>query len=90
MSIIKCGATQGQPFLAPNPCYPPHMSRFFFALMIVAMFLTLASLVVGLAGMIKGGEFNKKYGNRLMRLRVTMQGLALGFFILAVLTAGSE
>ncbi|PZO84238.1 MAG: twin transmembrane helix small protein, partial [Micavibrio aeruginosavorus] len=35
-----------------------------------------------------GGEFNEKYGNKLMRLRVIMQGLALAFFALAVLTAG--
>ncbi len=66
------------------------MSRFFFILMVIAMLLTLASLVVGLIGMIKGGEFNKKYGNRLMRARVSMQGLAIGLFVLAVLTAGSE
>ncbi len=66
------------------------MSRFFFILMIIAMILTLASLVVGLVGMVKGGEFNKKYGNKMMRARVTMQGIALGLFVLAVMTAGSE
>lgn len=52
--------------------------------MIIAMILVLASLAVGLIAMIKGGEFNKKYGNRLMRARVTLQGLALGLFVLAV------
>ena len=66
------------------------MSRFFFGLMILAMFLTLASLVVGLVAMVKGGEFNQKYGNRLMRARVTMQGIALALFALAMLSAGSE
>ncbi len=52
--------------------------------MVAAMVLVLASLVVGLVAMVKGGEFNKKHGNRLMRLRVTLQGLALAFFVLAV------
>lgn len=58
--------------------------------MIIAMVLVLASLVAGMIGMIKGGDFNKKYGNKLMRLRVTLQGLALGLFVLAVWAQNSE
>lgn len=58
--------------------------------MVIAMFLVLASLAVGLIAMIKGGEFNKKYGNKLMRMRVTMQGLAIGLFVLAVWAQNSE
>ncbi len=56
--------------------------------MIAAMLMTLAVLGIGMVSMIKGGAFNEKYGNKLMRLRVVMQGLALAFFALAVLTAG--
>ena len=66
------------------------MSRFFFILMIIAMILVLASLIVGLGGMVKGGEFNNKYGNKLMRWRVTLQGLALAFFVLAVWAQSSD
>jgi hypothetical protein len=62
------------------------MSGFFFVLMIAAMVAVLASLGVGLFSMVKGGEFNKKHGNRLMRTRVTLQGLALVLFLLAVWT----
>jgi len=58
--------------------------------MAIAMVLVLASLVVGLIGMIKGGEFNKKYGNKLMRYRVTMQGIALIMFVLAVWSQNSQ
>lgn len=58
--------------------------------MIIVLFLVLASLVVGLAAMIKGGEFNKKYGNKLMRWRVTLQGLALALFVLAVWAQNSD
>ena len=64
------------------------MSGFFFSLIIIAMFLTLASLVLGLFSMVKGGAFNEKYGNKLMRLRVTMQGVALALFALAMMTSG--
>lgn len=59
-------------------------------MMIIAMLLVLASLVAGLVGMVKGGEFNKKYGNKLMRARVTLQGLALGLFVLAVWSQNSD
>lgn len=62
------------------------MSRFFFILMVIAMVLVLLSLIVGMGAMIKGGEFNKKYGNKMMRLRVTLQGIALALFALAVIT----
>lgn len=68
----------------PQSSYPIGMSGFFFTLMIAAMTAVLASLVVGIISMAKGGEFNKKYGNRLMRTRVTLQGVALVFFMLAV------
>jgi hypothetical protein len=58
--------------------------------MIIAMVLVLASLAVGLFSMVKGGEFNKKYGNKLMRARVTLQGVALGLFVLAVWAQNSD
>jgi len=60
------------------------MTTFFIILMLITMVLVLLSLGIGLVGMAKGGEFGKKYGNRLMRLRVTLQGLALLFFVLAI------
>ena len=66
------------------------MSKFFFTFMIISMVLVLASLVVGLFAMVKGGEFNKKYGNKLMRWRVTLQGVALALFALAVMAQGSD
>ncbi len=58
--------------------------------MLIAMALVLASLAVGMIAMIKGGEFNKKYGNKLMRARVTMQGIAIGLFVLAVWAQNNE
>lgn len=66
------------------------MSRFFFILMIIAMIAVLASLAVGMFAMVKGGEFNKKHGNKLMRLRVTLQGVALALFVMAVWAQNSD
>jgi hypothetical protein len=54
------------------------------------MLATLGILALGLVSMIKGGEFNKKYGNRLMRARVMMQGVALALFALAIISAGQS
>lgn len=63
------------------------MSQIFVILMIVSMVAVVASLGLGLYAMTRGGEFNKKHGNRLMQLRVTLQGLALMFFFLAWFTS---
>lgn len=60
------------------------MSTLFFALMTIAMGAVLGALGVGVLGMAKGGAFNKKYGNRLMRARVILQGIAIGLFLLAI------
>ena len=61
------------------------MASFFTILLFLAMGATLAVLIIGLVGMVKGGSFNQKYGNRLMRARVLLQGVALGCFVLALL-----
>ena len=62
------------------------MSMIFFVLTVLSMIAVLAVMVAGMVSMTKGGEFNKKYGNKLMRARVYLQGLALVFFALAIAT----
>ena len=54
-------------------------------LVVIAMLLTLAVLFAGLFSMARGGAFNEKYGNRLMRLRVILQAVALLLFVLAMM-----
>ncbi|MCA8910010.1 MAG: twin transmembrane helix small protein [Rhodospirillaceae bacterium] len=65
------------------------MNAISLILMLVAMAAVLASLFGGLIAMARGGEFNRKYGNRFMRWRVMLQGLALLFFAIAVMSAGA-
>jgi hypothetical protein len=55
------------------------------ALVIIAMLMTLGVLFAGLITMVKGGEFNRKYSNKLMRWRVMMQGVAILLFAIAML-----
>lgn len=53
-------------------------------LMVAAMLLTAGILLVGIVGMARGGEFNRKWGNRLMRYRILAQFIALVMFAIAV------
>lgn len=63
------------------------MSQVFFILTLISMAGVLAVFAGGQFAMARGGDFNRKYGNRLMWARVGLQGLALAFFALALLTA---
>jgi murein endopeptidase len=62
------------------------MSIFFFALGGLFALATLGTLLTGVVGMGKGGAFNDKHANKLMRFRVIFQGLAIGCFVLGLLT----
>ncbi len=46
-------------------------------LVVIALIATLAVLLAGVVTMTKGGAFNRKWGNKLMRARVAMQALAV-------------
>ena len=52
---------------------------------IVALVATLVVLLAGVGAMLRGGEFNRKYGNKLMRLRVAMQALAVALLLILIL-----
>lgn len=57
-------------------------------LLIIAMLATLVVLIIGVVSFAVHGKFYQKNSNRLMRLRVVMQGLALLVFaLIAVLAA---
>lgn len=60
------------------------MSNMFSVLMILAIVAVFISLSLGLFTMAKGGEFAKKYSNKLMRVRIGLQATALLFFVLAI------
>ncbi len=39
--------------------------------------IVLAILIIGIGGFAKGGDFNRKYANKLMQLRILAQFLAV-------------
>lgn len=51
----------------------------------VAMLATTVALGFGIYALAKGGEFSKQHSNKLMRLRVLFQGIALTLLALLVL-----
>lgn len=62
------------------------MTHAFSILMGLAMLATLAVLTMGIFSMARGGAFAKKYGNKFMWARVYLQGAALVFFALALMS----
>ena len=53
-----------------------------FVLATVASLIVLIILMIGIGGFAKGGEFNRKYANKLMRLRIIAQALAVLVIVL--------
>ena len=44
---------------------------------VISLIAVLVVLLTGVFDMLRNGKFNKQYGNKLMRLRVGLQGLAV-------------
>ena len=61
------------------------MASFLFTLTIIGLAATLITLLVGVFSMARAGEFNKRYSNKLMRLRVMAQGFTVVVFVLYLL-----
>jgi hypothetical protein len=58
------------------------MDGVLLALLIAAMVATLGVLFAGLFTMARGGEFNRRHGNTIMRWRVALQAVAILLFLL--------
>ena len=54
-------------------------------LVVIALAATLAVLLAGVIAMLRGGAFNAKYGNKLMRARFAFQALAVGLMLVIYL-----
>ncbi len=55
-----------------------------FLLAALAVFAVLGVLAVGIGGFAKGGEFNRRHGNRMMRWRLGLQAVAVVLIVLFV------
>ncbi|MEO1960007.1 MAG: twin transmembrane helix small protein [Paracoccus sp. (in: a-proteobacteria)] len=50
----------------------------------MAMLVVLGILATGIGGFARGGEFNRKHGNRLMRWRIIGQAIAVALILLFI------
>ncbi|MFZ5963964.1 twin transmembrane helix small protein [Thalassococcus sp. BH17M4-6] len=55
-----------------------------FLTMAAVMLAVVVILMIGIGGFAKGGEFNRKYGNKLMQLRIAAQFVAVLLILLFV------
>lgn len=65
------------------------MDGLLFPLILVAMAAVVIVLMIGIGGFAKGGAFNQKYGNKMMRLRIIAQFVAVCLILLYVWLRGS-
>ena len=49
----------------------------------------LVVLMIGIGGFAKGGDFNRKHANRIMRYRIIAQAVAVALILLFVLWRGA-
>jgi hypothetical protein len=59
------------------------------ALTLISMFITAGILLFGVVTMIRGGDYNRRNSNKLMRARVIMQGVTLALLALTFLARAS-
>ncbi len=55
-----------------------------FLVVAFSALVVLAILMVGIGGFAKGGEFNRKHANRIMRYRIGAQAVAIVLILLFV------
>ena len=59
-----------------------------FAVVVLAILAVVVVLGIGIGGFALGGEFNRKYGNLMMRLRLLFQAIAVALILLYVFLRG--
>ncbi|MFY0597119.1 MAG: twin transmembrane helix small protein [Cognatishimia sp.] len=55
-----------------------------FIIVAIASLAVLVILAIGIGGFAKGGEFNRKYANKIMRLRIAAQAVAVVLILLFI------
>lgn len=55
-----------------------------FIIVAVACLAVLIILLIGIGGFAKGGDFNKKHANKIMRYRIMAQAVAVALILIFV------
>ena len=62
----------------------------FLIVIIIASLAVLGILMVGIGGFAKGGEFNRRNGNKMMRWRIGAQAFAVVLILIYVAIRGGS
>ena len=60
-----------------------------FIVVAISVLAVLVILMIGIGGFARGGEFNRKHANRLMRYRIYAQALAVVLILAFVFLRGA-
>ena len=60
-----------------------------FIVVAIAVFIVLGILLTGIGGFAKGGDFNRKHANKIMRWRIYAQAVAVILIMIFVLVRRS-
>jgi hypoxia induced protein len=60
-----------------------------YFIVVAAVLAVLVILMIGLGSFTSGGAFNRKYGNKIMRLRIIAQAIAVALIMLYVALRGN-
>lgn len=66
------------------------MQTFIYLLIAFALLVVLGTLGLGVFSVAKGGEFNRRWGNRFMRWRVMAQAVAIGIILFGFWWTGAH
>ena len=61
-----------------------------FIVAALACLVVLVVLMVGVGGFARGGDFNRKYANKIMRLRIAAQFVAVILILVFVVFSGAR
>ncbi len=59
-----------------------------FYLVVISVLIVLVILMIGIGGFAKGGDFNRKHANRIMRYRIAAQAVAVLVILLFIYLRG--
>ncbi len=60
-----------------------------YFIVVAAVLAVLVILMIGLGSFTSGGAFNRKYANKIMRLRIIAQAIAVALIMLYVAMRGN-
>lgn len=60
----------------------------FYYVVVFSILAVCVVLMIGLGGFMRGGDFNRKYANKLMRWRIILQAVAVALILIFVAFGG--